>query len=463
MNETLKSFSVRYSALIILTTVLLFSCKKEGTLGLETQPTTDRISAGFKDSSTVLTYQVYDDTIKTSASSLVMLGSYNDPVFGKTSCSVYTQLNLENEGSNLEFSGGAADPKAIALDSAVLTLQYVATSTDGRKFYGAKDKQTVNVYQLTQAMVYDSSYYSSTKIAYDNTHIIGTATFIPNPDSNVTLTVGGVKTPYPPHVRIKLDPAFAKNIFAQSGSANLINSDAFHSFMPGLYITSNNPSQAPGQGGIFYFDPHGSNTKMTFYYRRDTAAPVLGDTLAYSFEINSLSGYFTHCTHDYTSTPVATALNTTGTDTGRLFVQSAAGTRVKLLLPYLKNWTNKGPIIVNKAELDVKVDLSTVTIDYDAHPQLFLVAIDSTDSKFYFPIDYYDTYSIYGGTYDAVNQQYAFNITRHIQGILTGKIKNTGFYIAAGGSAVNAQRTVLYGASKVSNKLRLKLTYTTLH
>lgn len=458
MNAYTKNNLIRFAALFFLTSFGIYSCKKDGKIGLDVQPITDLISSEFKDTSTVLSYVQKDDSVKTNNSSLLFLGSYVDPVFGKTSCSFFTQLNIFNNSNNIDFTNGIGPSSELVLDSAVLTLQYRTTSTDGRKLYGSSaDQQTINVYELTQGLTLDSTYYSNRMLSYST--LIGSQKLSLFPDSNVLLK--GVKVL--PHLRIKIDSTFAAGILMQSGTANLADNTAFHNYFKGIYVAPSNVTQAVGEGAVFYFDPHGTYTKLTLYYRRHVSSPAAGDTINYSFEINGTTAYFNNFQHDYTSTAVDTRINNGINDTDYIYVQSAAGIRTRLTLPYLKNWTSKGPIAVNKAEVVFKVDGPTVTTNYNAHPKLFLVAIDSVPGKFDFPIDFYELASAYGGDYNATTQEYRFNIARHVQSILDGRKTDHGFYLLAAGGAVNAGRTVLYGSSKISNKLKFRLTYTKLY
>ena len=447
----------RYLTAFLLAGSLFYSCKKDGKIGLDTQPSNDLISANFRDTSTILSYVVKDDSIKTSRASLILLGSYNDQYFGSTSCSFYSQLNTLNnsEGIDLANGGNVSD---LRLDSAVLTLQYAATASDNRKLYGsAFDPQTINVYKLAQPLIFDSSYYSTRTLPIGA--LIASKTISAfYPDSFIT--IGAFKTA--PHLRIKIDSVFGDSILRYFSIAN---NTTFHNAFKGIYVTPANGAQSSQTGAIFYINPGGAQTRLTLYYRKNVSNPAKGDTVNYSFEINSSTAYYNHFQHDFTATPVANAL-TIEKDTDLIYLQSLAGVRTKIMLPNVMNWASKGPIAVNKAELIFNVDPSTSgDARYNPHTQLFILPIDSL-GKFNLPIDYLDpaTRIQYGGTYSAATNQYVFNISEHIHRVISGKIKNYGFYLLGAGSGVNAQRTVLYGASKTNSKrILFRLTYTKLN
>jgi len=472
----MRNFCIPFYSLIILLGVSWGSCNKNPSLGLGTQPAKDLLAANFIDTTTVLSYVLRGDSQKTNESQLVMLGSYVDPIFGKTGCSIVTQLNLAGDATNLDFTGGIGTNaySDLKLDSAVLTLQYMATPSDARKLYGAYDPQTIKVFPINSnyTLTPDSPYYSGRYIPVDSLHPICTQNIIPNPDSNITL--GGYYYPSPglvcpAHLRLRIDSGFASKILHANATA-LASSANFHAFMPGIVIAPSNVNQPNGQGGIFYFDPHGTFTKFTLYYRREASKPAYGDTLSYSFEINATSAYFNQYTHNYNGTPVgniitnaspktiATTLPAHTTD--NIYVQAAGGVKPYILLPYLKNWSNLGTIVVNQAQLVVKVDPSTITTSYNPNAMIYLTAVDSTYLNPYYPVDVFDPNSMYSGTFNALTNEYTFNITRHMQAILAGTRKNYGFYLQAGNPTSNAQRVAMYGTSKTPNKIRFRLAYT---
>src|SRR6267378_8262722 len=87
--------AIKPAVFFVAVVALLSSCKKEGNIGLEVQPANDIINAESSDTLTLLTRSCKQDSVRTDETTLAisgiysqMLGSYNDPVFGKTSASV---------------------------------------------------------------------------------------------------------------------------------------------------------------------------------------------------------------------------------------------------------------------------------------------------------------------------------------------------------------------------------------
>jgi len=422
------------------------SCLKENDIvGLHVLPKSDLLNVGFKDTTTLITYTVREDSVKTDGTSLNLIGSYNDPIFGKSSASVYTQLTLPsstpsavNFGTNLAF------------DSLVLILPYVDN------FYGTLDAQTFKVYQLTQPLLIDSAYYSG-QSALISPQPLASMNFVPAPVDSVL--IGTLK--YEPQLRIRLSDAFGRNILKQGG---FVDNPTFQSFLQGLCIVPDNPTQASGTGAILYFNLTDPSAGMTLYYRNNTNSPGVGDTIAFTFSINNSCLHFDHFSHDYSTARSDLAKQISGADLTQgknlTYVQSMSGLKTKITFPYIKNYAKDSTCSVNLAELILNIDPSSITGNYVPPPQLTLVREDAT-GKVYFIDDYFVGSTYFGGVYDPTNPyQYHFNIARYIQELMNGTLQDYGLYILVSGSAVNGNRLVLGGGGNSANKMRLRMSYT---
>jgi len=434
--------------LFIVLLLLFFSCRKENdTVGLKILPKSDLLNVGFKDTTTLITYTVKEDSVKTDGTSQNLLGSYNDPIFGKSSASIYTQLTLPI--NDVVFG----DPNSLAFDSLVLILPYVDN------YYGTLEAQTFKVYQVTQPFLVDSAYYSG-KALLVNPQPLATKSFVPAPIDSVV--VGTVK--YTPQLRIRLDNNFGHNILAYNYPNGLVDNPTFLNFLQGLYIVPDNPTQSPGTGAILYFNLLDPAAGMTLYYRQNIGSPHIGDTIAFTFPINSTCVRFDHFDHDYSMVKPDFSKQINGTDLTQgknlTYVQSMSGVKTKITFPYIKNYAKDTAVVVNQAELILNIDPSSMGGNYVPPPQLDLVREDAT-GKVYFIDDYFEGTTYYGGTYDPTNPyQYHFNIARYIQELMNNKLQDYGLYVVVSGSAVNGNRVVLEGGGSSSNKMRLRLSYT---
>ncbi len=469
------------------------SCSKDTAIGANVLPQNSYFYANFSDTATIISTLVLEDTVPTNQLSTNLLGSYNDPIFGPTKASIYTQLSLPSGNNPFPSSwltGGtyglnSSNWPTLVLDSAVLAICY-GSGTDGYT-YGDGSPQTIELYQLKKGITTntDTSYYSNASIPY-NPAPIGSRNVLPNFTTNDTDKYGPYVYPYSPRWRVKINHAtalkwidtglnrtFTGGISTLDPDTSYNSQASFIRAIPGIYITVNNSAQLPGQGGLWYMNLPGGGSQLLFYCHYSVVTPTNGDSIIYlpptGFNFQSSVNIFSHFDHDYKSSPFYKNPSGKGHDSvyspNVNYVQSIGGVKVKLTMPYLKNWSNKVPIIVNKAELDIPI----ITYDFEGYTppgNLLLWGINDTStvvSTATFALPDYGG-SNYGGTYDATNQQYVFVITDYIQELIQGKVKNRDFYLFPGNRPVDANRVVLSGVTKTPNqpRIRLKIFYTPL-
>jgi len=87
--------------LLFFLSVVIFSCHKDPTrIGLELQPSEDQMNVYMSDTTTIIAHSMLYDSVRTDETSVTMLGSYFDPVFGSSTVSLYTQLMLSSTSVN---------------------------------------------------------------------------------------------------------------------------------------------------------------------------------------------------------------------------------------------------------------------------------------------------------------------------------------------------------------------------
>ena len=99
-----------------------------------------------------------EDSIISDNASNVLLGSYNDPLFGEFSSSFYTQLRLAGVDPNF------GDPSSIVIDSFVLGWSTSDIMGNGR--------QTFEVYELNESLSIDSTYYSFNTVGHNGINLV---------------------------------------------------------------------------------------------------------------------------------------------------------------------------------------------------------------------------------------------------------------------------------------------------
>lgn len=146
--------------LFLFMSVALISCKKkEYQLGSDLIDQNSLLEGTSVDTFDILSYSIIEDSIISDNASNVLLGSYNDPLFGAFSSSFYTQLRLASVDPNF------ADPSTIVIDSFVIGLEYLG-------YYGELDDQSFEVYQLDESLSIDSTYYSFNTLSHNGVNLV---------------------------------------------------------------------------------------------------------------------------------------------------------------------------------------------------------------------------------------------------------------------------------------------------
>ncbi|MFP5471827.1 MAG: DUF4270 domain-containing protein [Bacteroidia bacterium] len=393
------------------------------------------------DTSTLAIKIVKSDSLRTDeVSSTVLLGSYVDPVFGKSNAELFTQIKT---GGKVDFTFNGV-PSSATVDSFYLQLPLV-------NYYGTLDAQTFEVYRLSEDIVKDNDYYSSQTL--NNTSInyvkAGFEIIAPNPTDSVT--IGGEKKS--PMIRIKLDESLANDII-NAGSTALSGDDAFVSWFKGLHIKVNNSTQASGEGAIVGIDIHSTEAKLVLNYTdaSDTNVPKK----QFDFKLGSNIAYFNHFTHDYTGTSVEALLNNPSLGDNEFYIQSMAGVNTEIDFPHLKNLAGVKNIVINKAILELPINNSSST-NYANPSSTFIFGFSNDGETVFLPDQFLGSI---GGTL-GTDATYKFNITSFVNKIISGEWTTSKLRVGPVGGSVTANRAVLYGVSSSSAKPVLKLYYST--
>ena len=423
---------------------ILFSCKEPDTVGLNVQPTNDKMNVVHCDTITLVAYSTKEDSIRSDQTYYNLLGCSNDPIFGKNSASFYTQIRLSSD--NVYFG---VNP---VLDSMVLSLVY------GSVYGDTTAKQTIKVYELAQNIYQDSMYFSNRDFLTTGVPL-ATNTFVPDIRDSIKLGKDTV-TKYAPQLRIRLNPLLGQKFINESGQTPIADNTDFLNFFKGLYLTATPTS---GEGSIINFNLINTQSKVTLYYHNSA------DTLSYNFVIDAYCQRINHFNHTKYQSANSYLRSEICGDTTKgknvLYVQSMAGLKVRILYPYLKDLVKKGKIVVNKADLIVDVDDSTDNTFSRYTPPASLQLVEEQSGLIRFLADQYDGTAYFGGTYNSTNREYRFNIARHIQQILDGVEDNLGLYliVLTSNRPNTPNRVVLKGTKRKTGNIRLQITYTKLY
>jgi len=440
----MQHFQKHSSFLLFVILIFLYSCADESTIiGVDLQPEADKLKVFFSDTSTLRAYSVPEDSIRTDETTVSMLGSYYDPIFGTTNSSIYTQIRLST--TSVDFG---TEPQ---LDSIVLAFEYTG------EYYGDTTTQlTFRVFEIADSLDRDTSYYSNQTKQIIEPEI---GSFITAPKPTDSIYVDTIK--YRAQFRMHLNDDFGNKLL-NSDEANLASGTAFLQFIKGIYVTTDPVSQG---GALLYFSLVSNYSRIILYYHNHP------DTLKnYNFPIADISARFMNFDHyDYQNADPAFYSQVFDGDTALgsdvLYLQPMAGIKTKIEIPYLRDWVKNQQIAINEAKLVIS-NYNTES-EFEPAPALVLLSIDSLGAGSLM-VDYYEGLTYFGGSYDEDNGEYYFRISRYVQNLLkSDTIKDYGLYLVISGASLQANRVLISGYNPsdptgLAKRMKLKLTYTVL-
>jgi hypothetical protein len=447
--NSFKRLIPSFPLLLFILLIQLASCKKDPyTIGYSLLPPTDTLAILTNDTCTLIAYSELQDSIRSDRTKTSILGSFIDPVFGKTTASFCTQVRLSSEG--VDFG---TDP---VLDSVVLMLRYSSVYGDSTAL------QNVTVYEVDEDLAIDTAYYSTRKVKHYSTPLAD-MTFKPNLTDSIK--VGDVKLL--PHLRINLSKMtnYFGNKILYAPSTTLKTNTSFLKFIKGLYIETSPVSYG---GSLISFNMSSDITKLVVYFHNYDSTGTLKDSLNYDFLINTSSARYNYFDHNQylDATPEfreQVISKDTALGKNKLYVQGLGGVRIKVRLPYLNNFSKK--MALNSAKLILKNFETDTTLA--PPPQLTLMQVDSA-GKVHQVVDQSEGSAYFGGTYSASTHSYQFRLTRHIQQVILGKIKNNDLYLMVNNPSSNTllpQRMIGIGTNpdnptENGGRFQLQLIYT---
>lgn len=461
---------IRQTGLIALSALFLLyameSCNEYTLLGDNLAGGNGDTPALQTDTFTIFTDNILEnqDSVYSTVTTNVTSGVINtDSVFGKTISQVYMQLGLSSAGA--AFSG----PSPV-LDSVVLSLRYAG-------YYGdSMGTQTYTVYKINDPAFSDTSlkYYIHQKFNIEEATPLGTATVMPESIEDSLMLYG---TKEPPQLRIRLSDAFGNALLSQTSDGALANDSAFHQWLNGFALVPD--STTAGKNSLIYFELNNEYTGLTLFYHNSSE-----DSLLAYFPFKTSSGVWSnYIYHNYTGSPVETALQNNAEKDSVIYLQSKSGLYTNIEIPYLESFPDA---LINKAEL-------ILTQTYDASNALFTTPYelflwqykDEQKDSLGYVVDAGAVYSSYygwqftnlvyfGGLEDFITNgegkkvvQYRFNITRFVQHIVTPTKSypetNYGFRLGILdplNRARNVGRVMMGGGSHSAYKMKLHVVYT---
>lgn len=442
--------------LLVLSALALFltsiSCNESSLLGADLFEG-EKLNLQFTDTLTINALTEKTDSVLVYSTApyyydSLPCGKVNDPFFGLTEARIYSQFRFDSTiipTVNLSVA---------VIDSAFLDLVY--NGSPSRIYGDTLNPQTLGIYRLTQAIPSETIY--SNRIFSTEATPIGKYTFSPKPYTQLVSITKKDTTRFSGRVRIPLDKNFSKQLLDTNNLKNITT------WLKGLEIRSEATTNTMLN---FNFGVSTTNpTAIRLYYRIGTT-----DTLSLTIPINTT--HFANFKNGYDAAPIKPFINNQKATDSLMFIQSMAGTNVKIEFPYLKNL---GKVVINKAELEITVSKDSKTDIFPPIDQLLLrTAQFSAVQDVRFDSNYGDgistrpreqmstsggfvrTETVSGTTV----QKYYFNLSTHLQQMLEGK-QGSNLYITPHFKEEKGSRVVLYGPKSSKYRAKLNIHYTKL-
>ncbi|XOV66833.1 MAG: DUF4270 family protein [Fluviicola sp.] len=390
------------SATFLLMVVVSVGCKKKKyELGQDVIATEDQISSGSIDTFSIYTSSFRTDSVISSNRFFGILGSCNDPEFGTVNSEIYTQFRIVSLEPTFDLAN-------ITIDSVVLSLVYSGV-------YGKAGDQTVEVFEIndTEEFSDTAKYYPFDDFQTTGVDLVVPGTEVMYLDPNAITYVD--TTLVQSQLRIQLDTNLAWQLFteATNNPASFVDNEAFTQYFQGLKIQTNNGFQAPGEGGLFYFDLNDADSKIRIHYKSG------GEARIYDLVINSSCADFNHI--DFVEDmDVTSVINNPSLGQQTYYAQSFQS-RGLVKIPGLSNIPSNA--IVHSASLELPVQYQTgqpFEPGTEVSVSLFTSSTDSTLIS--------DGSTI--GLYSSGNKTFNINLRNYVQRIVSGELENTGFIIS---------------------------------
>lgn len=400
---------------------MIMSCeKKVEQAGLEIQPDENRLHIVNYNLSAFSTYTSPSNSVSSSKNnSLILLGSINDAIFGRTSAFFVSQYRLSSDHVNFG------------------TNAQIISATAFMDIDGIEGDSAQNIHFL----VYESNFEIKSDSAYDSKTDLGNigdlvADYTVTPDSfNI--------------MALPLLNAFGQKILS-TDSTNLVDNDAFASVFKGLYFTVD--SNDVGPGSIYKYNFNSASSYIELQYTNDD------DTLNHSFKLqfNESCGRFNLFFNNY-----APLTSEFGLTSSKIYLSGTAGTRGHINLSPVLSFRDSSKMMIYKAELLIKaMEVSPFTA-----PTRILLEVDDNDDEVLKLVDDYviGVASNYGGYYNSDSLTYSMVITRHVQNLINGNQNDSLLWINPYAQITNPNRIILLNGENNQDDITLRITYSKIN
>jgi hypothetical protein len=370
MKMIQKTIILALSAFLLINT----SCNQLDEVGYSILPDDDKIDIIASDTNSVLIKNILpNDSLNSFRVSNALLGSYIDPLFGKTTAGFVTEFRHSYTAFFTKDS--------LELDSIVLFLAYTDTTSAG--YYGdSSTNMEFSMHLLTQTLDTIPVPSNSSMEGKYNPLPLATFNLKIKPDTNI--------------VELKLPNSFGEAIMELD---SLVRYSDYKDQFPGFYFKPNSSINS----GITKFNLLSSNTRMILYYSKGDSAFQAG------FLMDEYCINFNLFEHDYNGKEILTNVNSAALEDSVIYLQSMNGVRATITIDNPSQFYGK---IINLAEITFPLYQTSGYLNYSPISNLILLTEDKSGN-----LSYITEYSTGGLSYDDDLMEYTFNITRYLQSI----------------------------------------------
>lgn len=316
------------------------------------------------------------DSVPFPSGGRILIGNYNDAIFGKTASKTYAEFtpnsyNLDNEA---------------VFDSIVLILGY-----DNYFYNDTLTQMTFNVKQVSKRIKpFDDEYFYNTTNISVNNELIGSTTFTPKPISGDS-------------VRITLNYNLGYSLFTKIKDNDITDIDQYREYFKGLLIES----EQNNNGSVLGFATDYNKTLIRMYYSvpEDISEEVQVYDLPIATDI-SPQPYFNNITAETNNTVFQNFSNQENTyDSDQLnnkfYFQAGVGIGNKITIPHIKtlNEIGKSGTVLN-ASLKLYIDQQSYSSNVYLKDSLYTYITDRHQNVTGLHTDYLEENVLGSLTYD---------------------------------------------------------------
>lgn len=377
----------------------------------------------------------------------------NDPQFGTTTGSLFFYY----KPPIYPYSFETAFKDSLFLDSVVLTLKWSGfISGDTNRL------QKFNVHVLETTPRFDSAYKITDNILFNR--LIGSKTFAPSilNDSLYLFRQTTIN-----QLRIRLDDAWGRELLRLDSSVGKpFNSDSvFRQFMPGIAIIPD--ANTNSANALMGFNISDTASAIRIYYRYRLGGKL--DTTHKAFRYGMNAGFINNIKRNYQGSEINAAVQP-GIDS-MVYIQTTPGSFAKISIPSFRGFKSaKGNVLVHAAQL-IMTQIPTTGQNDDLFSAPDILYLDYQDTiknvRLPFLSDAFSTGSFDPATFGGIrtpipgpvgtiNNQFIFNLTRYVQGLVTRNEPLFPMYVSAPNFINYTSPPIFTGLNQIA-KGRVKL------